>query len=542
MLSIYTRPNAWLLCSYIVLPLIMDDDEIAGGGLAAGGAAARDPIMMLTRLMEQMVTARVERPRPKAIQCRMYKLKDSWPDFATHFVQCVKAAYAFTLPDDQAALDEACVSWLPSKLEPGPTLVAYDALDADIKANWLDLVNALKEAFDDDTERELFLADVAAFRRGQKGLVEYKNELLRRMKLYQPGLSDVPTEFQRQAVGRFIEGMDDAELKRKLRRHCKRLKLNIEEAFNFAVDYEASTLQTKIREGEASVAAPKSFASMNAQQQSGNSVHLLSNNDGLGGQIRGIHDEVKGLSAKHKISEMQINELCAKSALTEDRISIVSKEVGQVSVNMAKLENSIESKLGRIESLILANQSGQANPQGQHGGQYVGQYANRTNQYQRQPNFRGRGLPYAGGQRQFTPQQQQNIQPSLTGGVGYVNNQVRPNQFRPLNPQTTPPVRPSTSAPSTNTPPVASAAAFGAVGGPNAALQPGPVSSAAAAAAVAAGNEIGAVHPCADPQQQQFNVERGSWWSPGMGPMGALGYDESSNGTFSYGMEDFVWQ
>lgn len=80
-------------------------------------------------------------------------------------------------------------------------------------------MDELADAFDDDTERELFLADVASFRRGEKGLVEYKNELLRRIKLYQPNLSTVPTEFQRQAVTRFIEGLDDVILKRKLRRY-----------------------------------------------------------------------------------------------------------------------------------------------------------------------------------------------------------------------------------------------------------------------------------------------------------------------------------
>ena len=287
-------------------------DEAAAGD--AGRDANRDQIRLLTRLVDQMVTVRTQSYRPKAIQCRMYKLGDSWPDFVTHFYQCVKAAYAFNLPADEDALEAACLSWLPSKLEPGPTLVAYQALEDDKKTDWKDLVDALKDCFADDTERELFLADVASFRRGNKGLVEYKNELLRRMKLYQPDLANVPTEFQRQATSRFIEGLESAELKRKLRKHCKRERANIEMAFNFAVDSEAADLQTRIREGDSTGIGHKSLASANIQSSGAKPKDP--------GQYRGVQEEIQGLSAKHKITEMQINELAAKSALTEDRITI----------------------------------------------------------------------------------------------------------------------------------------------------------------------------------------------------------------------------
>ena len=503
-----------------------------------------DAVTLLTQLMQQLVTARIQQPRPKAIQCRMYRLSQSWPDFATHFVQCVKAAYAFNLPADQDALDEACVVWLPSKLEPGPTLVAYDSLDEAVKQNWGDLVDALTTAYADDTERELFLADVASFRRGDKGLVEFKNELLRRMRLYQPGLSDVPKEFQRQAVSRFIEGMDDVELKRKMRRHCKRENLDIEKAFNYAVDHEASTLQTRIREGEAAALIPKSFAAVNMFSDNSKPVHIASKGDAnVRGEFKGIHDEIKGLSAKHKISEMQINELCAKSAQTDDRITIVSKEVGQVAVNVAKLENAIDGKLSRIESLILANQSGnfqQSNSQPQYGNPYFP----RPNQFPRQP-YRGRGgLPYAGAPRQFQQQQQPQlrqpyIQPSLTGGAGYVNNQVRPSQFRLPNPQMSAPARPAANVGATTTPPIASIAAFGPVGSPSAVI---PSTSVVAAAAAAAGENLAAVHPCADQQQQRFDIEESSWWSPAMGAMGATGYNDTMGGTYTYGNEDFRMQ
>ena len=52
-----------------------------------------------------------------------------------------------------------------------------------------------------------------------------------------------------------------------------------------------------------------------------------------------IEDPVpEELRAKSNIREMRIQELVAKSAHTNDRIDILSKEVGATSVHVAKLE------------------------------------------------------------------------------------------------------------------------------------------------------------------------------------------------------------
>ena len=506
------------------------------GGAAAGAAAAPqapvDQIALLTQLVAQLTTARLAAPRPKAINCRIYKLSDSFPDYATYFSHCIKAAYNYNLPADRAALDDACVSWIASKLEPGPTLVAYDALDAAVKADWDLLVENLSEAFSDDTERELFLGDVASFRRGEKGLVEYKNELLRKMKLYQPDLSTVPLEFQRQATSRFIEGLDDAELKRKLRRHCKRDKLTIEEAFHYTVDHEASSIQTQIREGDAAAFSKKAFATTSIQSTKDTASRQAG---GTTSHLKGMQEEIQGLSAKHKITELQINELTAKAALTDDRITIVSKEVGQVAVNVARLENSMDKRLGNIESLIRSNHSSNysnTNPNPQYGNQFN----TGANQYQRQANFRGRGgLPY---NRQPHPQYQQRL-PSLTGGPGYVNNTVQPSQLRMQGPQTNIPVRPPTSAISTATTNVSSMAAFGAISSASAVPPSRPIFAAAAAAV---SPDVNAAHL---QQQQNFDAHAsGAWWSPGMyeddsmASSSASGYDESL-GNYSYGHRDF---
>ena len=103
-------------------------DDAAAAAAALAATAAADQIALLTRLVAQLATTRLQPQRPKAINCCMYKLGNSWPDFATHFYQTIKATYNFSLPTDKDALEEACCSWLPSKLEPGPTLVTYDSL------------------------------------------------------------------------------------------------------------------------------------------------------------------------------------------------------------------------------------------------------------------------------------------------------------------------------------------------------------------------------------------------------------------------------
>ena len=212
-----------------MVPPVRDPARDAGGEAAGGDAAGGEDAM--TALLRQLVlndTRRAGNNRPKAISSRTFTCGQDFPNFITHFRQCVKAAYGYTLPADEARLDDACVTWLATKLEPGPTLITYESLPPDTKANWGLTVNDLRESFADETEKETFLADQASFKRGDKSLVQYKNELMRLMKIYLPDLVAVPEEFQRQACTRFIEGLDDDELKRLLRRHCRRTKNTLE--------------------------------------------------------------------------------------------------------------------------------------------------------------------------------------------------------------------------------------------------------------------------------------------------------------------------
>ena len=172
--------------------------------------------------------------------------------------------------------------------------------------------------------------------------MEYKNELLRPIKLYQPDLATVPTEFQRQAVARF-EGLDDVKLKRKLRRHCKRGKLDIEEAFNYAVDSETSDLQTTLRDGDVAAAFhQKTFAS---------TVLNLSDAEPNVAMLMGIQEEMQRLSTKQQRTKLQIGELAAAMASNDDRLTLVSE--GKWGCNEYRAKGLLFQR--RFQSLDLSN-------------------------------------------------------------------------------------------------------------------------------------------------------------------------------------------
>ena len=187
---------------------------------------ARDPrneivdmqhvLRSVSQSLDRLTAPRRQQQRPRAISCNMFRVGDNWSNFSVHFVECVQAAYGFDLPAERGELHAACLVWLPSKLEQGPTLLAYTNLSAEEKSQWPLLDAALRRAFLDETERETFLADMASFRRGTRTLIEYKNELKRLMQTHQPDLASGTPEYNRQIVVRFIEGLDSiSETERK---------------------------------------------------------------------------------------------------------------------------------------------------------------------------------------------------------------------------------------------------------------------------------------------------------------------------------------
>ena len=449
--------------------------------------------------------------KPKAIQCRMFKLGESWTNFSMHFVECIRTAHSFELPRDQAKLDAACLSWIASKLEPGPTLIAYQNVPATQKVTWRTLDQALTTTFADETEREKFLSGVSSFKRGNMSLLQYKNELMRLMTTYQPNLKQVPEEYDRQVVARFIEGLQGDELKRKLRRICKRDNCSLELAYNYVIDHEAAQIQSAIMEGEAvdATVGKKALAILtNPLNAVSNGSSASSGMPTYSTEIRQLRDEFRGVVSKQKNNELKIQEIDARSSYTSDRVDSISKEVTELSGRMTTLEKTVSGGFEELKTILTTN----SNPQ---------TFSQPIGQYQVRPPFRGQG-------RGFFRGATRPLQPSLTGGAGFVNNSVRPGAYRMQGYPPNMPVRPAPT-PASETPALpATVAATNAQSEP---LQQPDDSEATYLKA-----------PTGTDSNESAGYEEAGWWSPGMPVMGAMGYDESHDGTYSYGYQPFYQQ
>ena len=214
--------------------------------------ANEDAMDVIARALAQLATLQdrsanaLAAPRVRAINCKSYKIGEDWNHYSMYFRENIRATYGYA--HGVPALDAACCSWIGSKLDAGPTLTAYEGLSAAVKNDWTQLNNALALLYVNEEEKQSFLANVGGFKKGSQSLMAYKNELSRLVNLYQPELHTVDTEYQRQLVERFIGGLEDTKLQKKLRFHCRRDKNRIEDAFEYAVDYEATEVEEKAKE------------------------------------------------------------------------------------------------------------------------------------------------------------------------------------------------------------------------------------------------------------------------------------------------------
>ena len=116
------------------------------------------------------------------------------------------------------------------------------------------------------------------------------------------------------------------------------------------------------------------------------------------------------------------------------------------------------------------------------------------------------------------------MRPSLTGGSGYIDNQIRPEGFRRQDIGTGQRVQPSIEMNADSSSLPSSAAATNAQPDPPIQQEPSDPSSSGAAE-----------------QQEQAQGEEQGWWSPGM-EFNAMGYDSSQQGTYTYGGPAFYQQ
>ena len=299
------------------------------------GDSLADILARLTVLTDNKQTAQMapSTPRVRAINCKSFSIGQDWSSFSVYFRENVRAAHGLKQGDDDAdQLDEACCSLIGSKLESGATLTAYLNLDDDIKNNWTDLNDLLTKLYINEEEKQLFLSNPESFKKGDLTMVAFKNELVRRVNLYQPELKTVDSEYQRQLVNRFICGIEDTKLQRKLRRYCKRDKLKIDDAFNFAVDYESTEFEEKGKE----IAAVGNFHHSSAALATARPTTLAASSSTASLEIFPPVLDPDIAKNRQDIEELQVGH-----ALLDDKLN--------------QLENDMRTGFQRLESLIMAS-------------------------------------------------------------------------------------------------------------------------------------------------------------------------------------------
>ena len=177
------------------------------------------------------------RPSPKGIPCSNYQIGQDYQVWRTHFRDNVRAVHSITANDD--TLNDLCLQWVSTKLDPGPTRAVYDNLPAAKKTSWKELDAALTAAFVDDRERLNFLSRMDAHQRlPGMSLRLYKDTLLQKMNSYQPELRTVPAEWERSAVQRFREGLNNPMMSAHIMMNAVGTSATLEHAFQFATNFE----------------------------------------------------------------------------------------------------------------------------------------------------------------------------------------------------------------------------------------------------------------------------------------------------------------
>ena len=301
--------------------------------MADGGA--EDRFERLVSALERMAVggggapAAAPTPRVRAINCKSYKIGEDWGHFVDYFRENVRSAYQYGPTDP--LLDKACCDWIASRLEVGATQSVYQNLDDAIKTDWTDLRNALARLYVNEEEKQLFLANPGGYKKGTQTLMEYKNELVRLINLYQPELQGVNTEYQRALVLRFIEGIEDAVLQKKLRFHCKRSRMTIEAAYEFAVDYESTETEVKVRDGASSARSLSAYAAPASAMVPNQPVFAPIESASANRVME------RSVDPKTKAVELGLEQVKAGLAQTNDDVAEIKKSVTKMETMMAAL-------------------------------------------------------------------------------------------------------------------------------------------------------------------------------------------------------------
>ena len=207
-----------------------------------------------------------------------------------------------------------------------------------------------------EEEKQRFLSNPAAPGRKGRSFLEYRNEITRLVDLYQPDLKGVPSEYQRQLVDRFISGLEGADLQRKLRFYCRRDKLTLQHAYDYAVDYESTAVEEKVKE----MAAVARFPQYNAVAPA--EYPHMARPVATPGVLRPQSMDVfqKTMDPRVHSNALAIEQLKAGQAKLSDSLESHRKQTEEYRKEDRKF---MEERFGTLESLLTASQAAAtANP------------------------------------------------------------------------------------------------------------------------------------------------------------------------------------
>ena len=147
-------------------------------------------------------------------------------------------------------------------------------------------------------------------------------------------------EFERQVVARFIEGLEDDELKKELWMHCRRGRQTIEEAYNRAVDYESSRLSSDTVEPQ--------LAAIEADKSMPRSVSVIRRP-----LVAAVEQQPDGLAHKVQINTLGVARVEESVAKVSDHVVCLEKEMRE---GFQKFTESFQ----RLENMLS-----QSNPKDQ---------------------------------------------------------------------------------------------------------------------------------------------------------------------------------
>ena len=292
--------------------------------------------------------------------------------------------------------------------------------------------------------------------------------------------------------------------------------MNIESAYEFAVDYESTETEVKVRDVAASSRSLSAYAASSPLVIPKDPSYAVSDSTSANRVIERIVDP------KTKAVELGLEQVKASLAQTND-------DVAGIKQSMAKMENMMTTLTQRI--------SGNSGPRPQMA--YNPSQPRPPIPYNpTQPFFRGRGRGIRG----------RPITPGLTGGPGYVDNTQGQN-WTPANPRPTPNVaNPTPPQTSSNAPQNGTATSMASmmtgthsqVQGPAQMIPTQAMTYPPANSQPYMGGQqhFEPMHPVADTQQNTFPHD--NFWAEHLQyEASPMGYGTMQGGVYSYYPQDF---